>query len=134
MKYLKGQIITSIAFSRLNAPHAPIGADQMRLYTKKAAYIFQHLQDCCEEVLIEQVDGDFDDLLDSPILIADVATTAGESRHATDREDSKQVEWTFYRFATIKGYVTVRWLGTSNGAYSTGVDVVALTASESESI
>lgn len=43
--------------------------------------------------------------------------TEGEYK-TTDWGDE---QWTFYKFASAKGYVTVRWYGESNGYYSTSV-------------
>jgi hypothetical protein len=77
---------------------------------------FYHSQSCCEHVYIEEVHGHYDDLVGSPLTLAEEASNDGPS------EDYESCTWTFYRFATVKGYVTIRWLGTSNGYYSESVD------------
>lgn len=82
-----------------------------------------HRQDCCESVLVEDIVGDLDDLIGEPVLLAEET-----SRDATPEEVSESGSWTFYRLATIKGSVTIRWLGSSNGYYSEGVDFDEVTA------
>ena len=94
------------------------GRDQI-VFTATDGRIFKmhHRRDCCEWVDIESVVGDLDDLVGNPILMAEQVT--GDTRD-TYQDDVGQ--WTFYKFATIKGYVDIRWYGESNGYYSTKVD------------
>lgn len=81
-------------------------------------YVMTHYQDCCEDVYIEDIEGDLDDLIGTPIL-------------KSEKVQNDQVEgpngdthtWTFYKFATAKGYVTIRWYGESNGYYSEEVEL-----------
>ena len=79
---------------------------------------FYHEQDCCESVSIEDIAGDLSDLIGSPILMA-------ESVDSLDPEgfeaNGESYTWTFYKFRTQKGDVTVRWFGSSNGYYGEGV-------------
>lgn len=79
-------------------------------------FIFYHWQDCCEDVRIEQIDGEINDLIGSELLMAEEVIDYGETEWGS-------ATWTFYKFATIKGYVTVRWEGVSNGYYSESVDM-----------
>lgn len=82
-------------------------------------YIMDHKQDCCESVYLEDVCGDVKDLLNSPILLAEEVQNAdGPALYKYEESWT----WTFYKIATIKGTVTLRWYGASNGYYSEEVD------------
>ena len=83
-------------------------------------YRMYHEMDCCESVYIEDICGDLDDIINSPILLAEETTSRGE----TSEQDDESVTWTFYKIDTIKGSVVIRWFGTSNGYYSEKVDFV----------
>lgn len=86
-------------------------------------YKLYHSQDCCESVGIEDLNGNLSDLVGSPITLSDeVSNNDFVAEPNEDRWSDDVEQWTFYKFATLKGYVDVRWYGTSNGYYSTGVD------------
>jgi hypothetical protein len=82
-------------------------------------YEMYHSQDCCESVYIESVVGDLEDLIGEPILIAEEATSGEDpADYKSESTYRESVTWTFYKLATRKGYVDLRWLGESNGYYS----------------
>lgn len=69
----------------------------------------------CSNIYIEDICGDLNDLVGSPIIQAEE-----NSNNTNDRDQSQT--WTFYRIATAKGQVVLRWYGTSNGYYSEQAD------------
>ena len=80
-----------------------LGADSLTM---------SHEQDCCEDVHLEQIDGEVADLIGEPLLMAEVV-----SNKEAPEKYGDTVTWTFVKFATAKGYVTFRWYGSSNGYY-----------------
>jgi len=109
-------------------------------------YKMYHGQECCENVFIDDICGDLDDLVGVPLLKAEEVTN--EDFVNSFENSFKEVEksndgytwissineegyykpesytWTFYKFATINGYVDIRWYGESNGYYSESVDFI----------
>lgn len=90
-------------------------------------YRLCHEQDCCEQVEIEDICGDLSDLIGSPLTMAEESTSkTAPAEDNQNRDYDESTTWTFYRLATVKGYVTIRWYGTSNGYYSEDVDFVRI--------
>ncbi len=107
---LKGKIFTEIKVSN----------DEIIFINESESYKMYHDQDCCESVSIEDICGDINDLLNNPILEAEEITSS-ENPEGITKEYQDSFTWTFYKLSTIKGGVTIRWYGESNGYYSESV-------------
>ena len=85
-------------------------------------YKLFHGQNCCESVSIEDITGELSDLIGTPILLAEEVTSETNPIGIIKEDQDSNFTWTFYKLATMKGYVTIRWYGESNGYYSESVD------------
>lgn len=105
---LKGKTLTAINYN---------GSDEIQFVVSETeSYLMYHSQSCCECVDVEDICGDLSDLVDSPILRSEEVSNMNEPEC-----DAESYTWTFYKFSTIRGSVTLRWLGTSNGYYGESV-------------
>lgn len=65
-----------------------------------SAYKMEHCQSCCEKVYIESIVVDLQDLVGSPILVAEEVNGKSPADFESYHDS---YTWTFYKFATIKG-------------------------------
>jgi len=88
------------------------------------AYIEQfHTHDCCEIVIVEQVDGNVEKHIGATILELN-EKVLGLDELSQDQlpEYCESLTATFYTMKTSKGYLDWRWYGESNGYYSEDVE------------
>ena len=134
IKRLLGKTLTDVSVNR--------DQDQIIFTCEDGVqYKMYHSQDCCESVTIEDINGDIKDLIGSPITLAKESASSELSADQQERKDKAEAEgeywwgdesftWTFYKLATVKGYVDIRWYGSSNGYYSENVDFVEIGSDE----
>jgi hypothetical protein len=76
-----------------------------------------HEQDCCENVFIDDVNGNFEDLIGEPLTIA----TEEEPELAAKEAGDDSFTWTRFTLGTAHKQVSILWYGVSNGYYSESV-------------
>lgn len=107
-----------------------VANDEIRFYcSDSSVYLMYHEQDCCESVAIDDVCGDVEDLLNSEVLVAEKNINYDDP---AKNEWDESYTWTFYKIATQKGYVDLKWYGTSNGFYSEDVEFRDITKRKEE--
>ena len=118
---LLGKTITSITLDDINEAMLIECSDG-------STFVFYHEQDCCESVEIDDICGELEWLIGNPITLAEeiVQTDRDENNSGAKSTWDGSYTWTFYHLATIKGYVDIRWYGSSNGYYSESVSFVQI--------
>ena len=119
IEILKGKVLSAVTATDDEVIFTTVDGDVYKLL---------HIQDCCESVYVESIVGDLDDLVGEEILRAEETENLFDIIKNAEKEDSgdDSYTWTFYKLATRKGYVDIRWYGSSNGYYSEGVDFIKI--------
>lgn len=115
---------TSVPFSDLEGKeiHSIKQSKEEIVFDCVGGYTYRmcHHQDCCEDVSIDDIDGNLQDLVGEKIITAYESSNYQNLPKKSDYDDS--YTWTFYIIRTNKVSLTIRWYGTSNGYYSESVD------------
>jgi hypothetical protein len=125
MRYDNEREFEILVGKTLKAIYVPDSNDRVTFATEDGEeYVMNHDQDCCESVYVESIVGELNDLIGSPIVQAEESASSDDPVDVKRDSDSYVEDsqtWTFYRLATIKGSVVIRWYGSSNGYYSESV-------------
>jgi hypothetical protein len=118
-----GEVLKNVIRINAHETESSYGDEEIifELVSGKKYKLF-HRQDCCESVTIKDISGDLNDLVGLPLKMSEEVASFDENAKISESRGGDSHTWTFYKFATEKGYVTMSWYGTSNGYYSEGVN------------
>ena len=112
---------------RLTLKEIKVSDDKITFITECGrTFVMFHKQSCCEDVSIDDIDGNLDALIGAPIMVAEESTNSDNPKNPYDKSHT----WTFYRIGNIFEFVVIRWYGESNGYYSESVSFVEITEKE----
>lgn len=106
-----------------------VGSEEVKVVFAGGAVLrLFHEPDCCETVELVDVTGDPADLVGHPLVMCECSQSEDESAAVATLDARESCydgshTWTFYKLGGLGGYVTLRWLGVSNGYYSERVAV-----------
>ena len=91
-------------------------------FSDKSELKFCFEPECCERVSLEDICGDFEDLIGQKVLNAYSSSNEDDPRNE-DLTIWDSFIWTYYVIQTMAGDVSLRFLGVTNGCYSVEVDL-----------
>lgn len=95
------------------------GSEAVEIKTREGhTLLLRYEQDCCASCSIAQIDGDPLDLLGLPLRMCEMVDNDEPGKDEYGYGPDESFTWTFVKFGTTAGYVTLRWYGSSNGYYS----------------
>lgn len=97
-----------------------IDSTEVIIHFKKGKIRFYHEQDCCENVSLEDFSGNVNLENERFYEIVEKKCNLGPKDNYDD-----SFTWTFYTIKTSKGYLDLRFYGTSNGYYSESITIEA---------
>lgn len=144
MKRTSIEKLTGKIISKIENLEVGRGYDELITFecTDGSRFGMKYDPDCCASCDIEDIAGDVQDLIGNPILLAEEVSNSEPTQAVLDDRKAEYERlvslnpdhyssfkdflscryesetWTFYKLATIKGSVTIRWYGSSNGYYS----------------
>lgn len=122
--YMRNTTFADLLGKTLTAIEGGVGDETLTFVCSDGEkYVMHYFDDCCASCNVEDICGDVNDLIGTPIVRAEAPSSLDNFDEAKAAQgDSNYMPesytWTFFILGTTKGTVTIRWFGSSNGYYS----------------
>lgn len=97
--------------------------DRINIVASGRKFTMFHEQDCCESVVVDDIQGNIERALSETIIDATEYSRPPSNDLPNIKEEcgDESCTWTFYTIRTQSETIVIRWYGSSNGYYSESV-------------